>query len=524
MHATLALALVLVATSALTTLAVLLIGGALRRARPRATMTPAQGGNAAFLFDGQTLVDTNQRGAALLETLRHTDGDGASDWLRLTRHLATGFPGLGAALAELPLARRTRLPSSEVGGTELELDWLDGALRLVLVDTRAEDGAVLIDRLSLRALQDELAQLRQITESAPLMAWREGERGQVVWANNAYLTRIADTGDCDTLSWPLPALFPRGDVGPTQRIGLSLGGAGRQAWFDVIRLPQPGGVLAYALPADEAHQAERAKRDFIQTLTKTFATLPIGLAVFDRTRRLQVFNPALTDLTGLEPEFLLSRPGIEGFLNRMRDKRVLPEPRDYRSWTRRLLDIESTGPAGGFEETWSLGNGQTFRVTVSPHPDGALAFLIEDITSETHLARHVREELETSQMVLNQIDAAIAVFATNGELLLTNTAFTRLWPLAAEDRLTAVTLPEAVETWRQAGGEPGVWARVAALARPGQGDGQPLRATMQLPDGEALRVDARRTPTGALMVAFGGGALPLISPAQARSPALRASA
>ncbi|MFN4099552.1 MAG: PAS-domain containing protein [Pararhodobacter sp.] len=514
MQTSLAFALVLVLTSALTVVAILLIAGAFRGARPRSESPMTLSGDAAFLFDGQALIDTNTRGAVLLDSLHRTEGDDRGDWARLTRFLALDFPDFSAALGELPLTRRARLVAAEDRRTELALDWLDGALRLTLIDTQADDAAVLMDRLSLRALQDELSLLRQITESAPLPMWREGEQGQVIWANGAYLKRVAEAGGSDSMTWPLPVLFPRADAGPPRRIALAAGGSARQAWFDVIRQRDSAGTLAYALPADEAHQAERTKRDFIQTLTKTFATLPTGLAIFDRTRRLQVFNPALTDLTGLEPEFLLSRPGIEGFLNRMRDKRVLPEPRDYRSWSKRLLEIETATPRGEFEETWSLPTGQTFRVSASPHPDGALAFLIEDITSETHLARHVRAEAEVSQSVLNQLDEAIAVFAPNGELVLTNTAFSRLWAFEGEEALIAVTLPEALETWREVGEDGGFWSRVAALARPGQSDGQsdrqhdrlndrqPLRGTMCLADGETLTIGARRTSTGALMISF----------------------
>jgi len=340
-----------------------------------------------------------------------------------------------------------------------------------------------------------------LIDTAPFMLWREGPKGQVTWANSAYLQRVSAASDL--MTWPLPSLFPSIEGGASQRICLSdPSNQTRQNWFDVSHVPDEEGRLAFALPADEAQQAERTKRDFIQTLTKTFATLPTGLAVFDRARRLQMFNPALTDLTGLETEFLLSRPGLEGFLNRMRDKRILPEPRDYRSWARRLLDIETAAPLGEFEETWTLPSGQTFRVSTNPHPDGALAFLIEDITSETHLTRNIRAEMETSQSVLNQIDAAIAVFSTNGQLVLTNSAFSRLWTLEGEETLNAVTLPEAIENWREASDSPSLWSDINALVQHRGGPATPVSGDMILADGERLLVDARRTTTGALMISF----------------------
>lgn len=497
MHATFALALVLVTTSALTVLASLLLVEAITRRRNRTEAPSLPGGDAAFLFDDQVLIDANPRGRALLDSLSGQDASGG-DWMPLARFLAREFPGFGKALTDLPLIRQARLTAPDERGTELALDWLGGTLRLTLIDTLAEDAAVLLDRLSWRAMQEELTLLRRITETAPLLSWREDAEGRITWANEGYLKQLTRAGTVDTLSWPLPPLFDaRGD----RRQALT-GIGNRQNWFDLSRVEAGETTLIYAAPADEAYQAERTKREFVQTLTKTFATLPIGLAVFDRTRRLQMFNPALTDLTGLEPEFLLSKPGIEGFLNRMRDKHVLPEPRDYRAWARRLLDIETSAPAGDFEETWSLPDGQTFRVSANPHPDGALAFLIEDITSETHFNRNIRAELETTQSVLNQMPEAIAVFAPNGDLVLTNSAFSRLWTLEGEESLGGVTLAQALAGWRATGGEPELWNRVAQLARPGGGDGTPVRGLLSDDSGGMLRVLARRTVTGALVLGF----------------------
>ncbi|MBN8292200.1 PAS-domain containing protein [Rhodobacter sp. NTK016B] len=521
MPASLTFALVLTGTSALTVLGILLLVGALRGPRGSAIQPLGPGGDAAFLIDSGALIDVNPRGASLLDSLRHSDKGAGEDWTRLSRFLMTEFPDFQDRLDGLPVSQQARVPGRDDNGLELTLEWVAGAVRVVVIDTRAEDASVVLDRLSYRALQDELTLLREVTEQAPLLLWREDSESRITWANAAYLKCLTDARPGEALRWPMPVLFNSvNEPGSPPARATHIGA--RKSWFDISRVEHPSGTLNFAVPADAAHRAERAKHEFVQTLTKTFATLPIGLAVFDRSRRLQMFNPALTDLTGLEPEFLLSKPGIEGFLNRMRDKHVLPEPRDYRSWAKRLLDIEMSAPTGGFEETWSLSSGQTFRVSANPHPDGALAFLIEDITSETHLTRNVRAEMETSQSVLNQLDDAIAVFAPNGELLLTNTAFSELWTLDGEETLTAVTLPEALENWREAGDDPELWNKVAALTRAPRSEATAIRGLMRLPDGETLQVDARRTSTGAVMITFAPRERP--APESSRAQVLRASA
>lgn len=492
-------ATVLVLTSVMSVAAVFLLAAAFKRAPKVSYPKLDTSSDAAFLFDGTTLIDATPSASALIEAHGPADTAHNSPWDTLMRYLQGPFPSLSDSLDPTLLNEHFVLTASDDSGLQLRGERVGGALRLTVIDTLKEDSNVTLDRLSYKAMQDELGLLRRLTESAPMMLWREDATGAITWANDTYLSHCSDTG---TIGWPLPALFPKTDsTSDTERVSLPGLTPTQSAWFDVTHVKNMGDQLNYAIPADEAYEADRAKHEFIQTLTKTFSTLPIGLAVFDHLRRLHVFNPALTDLTGLEPEFLLSRPGLEGFLNRMREKYVLPEPRDYHSWSRRLLDIENAAEDSNFEETWSLPTGQTYRVSARPHPDGALAFLIEDITSETHLTRNFRAGMETSQSVLNQLETAICVFATNGELILTNAAFSQLWTLEGEESLTAVTLGEAIENWRESGNAPQLWDQIAALAKSGV-SGQSHMGEMTLTDGETLGVEARRLNTGALMISF----------------------
>jgi PAS domain-containing protein len=149
------------------------------------------------------------------------------------------------------------------------------------------------------------------------------------------------------------------------------GGAEEQGWHEAVTVDHPGGRTVFALPSDRLVRTEVSLRNFRQTLTKTFAHLPIGLAIFDRDRQLALFNPALLDLTALPADFLSSRPTLFAFLDAMRDRNMIPEPKDYRSWRRQMADLEKAAASGRYEETWILPSGQTYRVIGRPHPDGA---------------------------------------------------------------------------------------------------------------------------------------------------------
>jgi PAS domain-containing protein len=525
------LPLVLVVSSVLTVLAALLLAAAVERALAnRSDRRGTAWSPAVFLIADDTVLDANERGLALLTTLARQDpgpeaagrSGPAASWQRLWRHLAPRFPDLAARMAgEGRPSDGWRLSAGDGSGLILAAAPVGGALRLTLdrdLGLAPDEGAVRVDPLSWQALTDELEVLRRTTDAGPVPTWRQSADGRIVWANGAYLRLLAEVGQTEAMGWPLPALFPT--EGSAGRHAVTAAVTGRQVWFDLVAIDEGANLLVFALPADEAQRAERARRDFVQTLTKTFATLPIGLAVFDRTRRLQLFNPALADLTGLEPEFLASRPGLEGVLNRMRDKHVMPEPRDYRAWTRRLLDVEAVATGSGFEETWALPDGRTFRVSAAPHPDGALALLIEDVTSDIRLKRSYRAEVDVGRAALDMVDEAVAVFDAAGALLLTNAAFDQTWVLEGADTLAGVQFGEAIANWREAGGEPAFWDRVAALSSPGA-PGTEVRGLMRLADGETFIIRARRAPGGGVMIGFSGSAMRSATPSRPEPPRMR---
>lgn len=404
-----------------------------------------------FLFDDQDLVDATGPARALLEASPMA----LSDWARFLAFVAPRFDGFEATMLKLAELGRIELLSKPEEGrrTQIKLiaEEVNGLARLTLIDPEAEGRGVLVDGLSQRALEDELDLMRLTLDRAPTLIWREDETGTITWANRAYVLRSGAFSETEeAMLWPLPRLFQIDEnarhTGP-RRLRLDDGDQ-RAAWFDCHSFPMDKGALHFALPADSTVRAEKALRDFVQTLTKTFADLPIGLAIFDRSRQLQLFNPALIDLTQLGTDFLSNRPTLYAFLDRLREARMMPEPKDYRSWRLKMTELEQAAAAGFHSETWMLPSGQTYRVTGRPHPDGAVAFLFEDISSEVSLTRRFRAELEQGQEILDMMSEAVAVFQPSGELTASNAAYDRLWGVETDTSLRRTTILDAVRLWQ----------------------------------------------------------------------------
>jgi PAS domain-containing protein len=457
----------------------------------------------AFLFEDETVFNATGRAEEML----HMAPVGESDWSRLMSVLSPRFSDIEATLARLPELGQIRLNAQD-GSAELVADWKNGLARIELVDRQVTKSSIEIDRPSLGAMERELETLRATAAAAPFLVWRQRADGTITWANSAYL-KLSQSGfdDARAPTWPPPRLFTlensgaAGPATPPLRVTTHIACEAERRWFECFEVPLAEDSLFTAVAADKVVKAEVVLRDFVQTLTKTFAHLTIGLAIFDKQRRLTLFNPALGDLTGLPVEFLASRPTLHAVLDRLREKKMAPEPKDYKSWRRQLEDLEAAAQNGTHEETWSLANGCTYRVVGRPHPDGAVAFLFEDISAEIALTRRFRAELENGQAVLDSMPEAIAVFSPGGALTLSNAAYSKLWDVGPSTILGNFGISDAARTWAEKCSPTPVWgdARefVSALA-----DGAEWAATVQLRDGRALACRFKRISGGATLAGF----------------------
>jgi PAS domain-containing protein len=494
-----AFGMVLSATFVVLASLALLSGWQSRRQVQPASLFSPDAPATVFLFHGERLLDATPDARVLL-----SDGDESRAWSRLLARLGPMFPGLGPVLDSLPRAGQIMIASAPevVPPVMLRGEHLTGLTRLTLIDSAAEQRQGVADSAAVVALQQEVQAQRAVLARAPVLMWREAAGGEVIWANHAYLIRAVELlPGGEDLSWPLPRLFDdvRDATGRSTRIKLQMQGGAE--WFDLIRVPLGDDVLCYALAANTAVQAETALREFMQTLTKTFADLPIGLAIFDRARVLQLFNPALADLTALAPDFLISRPTLSAVLDAMRAKAMIPEPKDYRSWRKQLTRLEEEASMGLFEETWSLPGGQTYRVIGRPHPNGALAFMFEDISHEMTRTRRYRADLELGQSVIDAVDEAVAVFSQGGQLVMSNTTYAQLWNHDPAVLLSDAGIGTLCAWWRDHSAPTLLWDDATDFVTL-LGDRTAWEGEVRLLDGRLVSCRFRPLTGGATLITF----------------------
>jgi len=455
-----------------------------------------------FIFRDHDLIDCSDPARALLKTLAPPGKakDPRSELVVLLQFLALRFPDVQSRLAELAQSGPWEMPSHTGDGLVLAARFHKGLTQLRLTDTLDEGALLAIDRLSHDAQQKELQTLRAVVRNLPTLIWQSDAHGNILWANTAYIQALQGFEQPDlALAWPLPDLFAQAETLPENRLAFEQ--QGKTYWFSHSQIDEGPHVTHFATPIDAAVQSEAARRETIQTLSRTFACLPIGLALFDADRRLQVFNPALVDLTGLEPLFLAARPSFEQVLYAMRENRMLPEPKNFNSWRADILDMEKASENGSYAEEWCLEGGRTYLVTGRPQPNGAIALFLQDITSEATLARSFRAEIETAHKVLDQLQQGIVVFSLGGQALLANAHYVQLWETDPCADLADKGLPQALRHWSDNSAPTPFWAQLADFLTT-RTDRDAVTGTITLRNGTNLSVTGSWLSGGNIMLSF----------------------
>lgn len=423
-------------------------------------------GTITFLFEDDVLLDATPRARNLLTC----DLEHSSDWDKFLILLSGRFPHLRSQLSDLAIIGTKSISPEDGQPGWLKAEYWKGLARLTLVQDQ-DDPAETIDTLTAQAMEHELQTLRSIGEDSPQLIWKRDAEGVLIWANRAYIELSEQKNPIETdgiRPWPPCDIFPdvatpagAAPIIDMQRIDLL-----EQAtpiWYEVTSIKRGHNTIHFAVDASAVVTARDAQRNFVQTLTKTFAQLSVGLAIFDADRRLVLFNPAIVDLTTLPPDFLIGRPTLFSFLDRLRDRQMIPEPKNYSNWRESMLELETAAVEGSYHEAWQLPNGQTFRVSGKPHPDGAIAFLIEDISDEISLTRKFRSQIDTGTAVLDNLSAAVAVFSSSGSLILANKAYHNLWGGHGEGSLASYDLCDELERWQNFSSPNAVWVKLNEL-------------------------------------------------------------
>lgn len=278
-----------------------------------------------------------------------------------------------------------------------------------------------------------------IVDNAPFPIWGMDDNDSVTYKNASYFEGLSDLSD----SSPMPFETPEGTK-----------------WFTASTFKVAENTITFALPVDTLVETEQSLKRFMETLSTTFAHLPIGIAIFDCDKSLALFNPSLCDLLKVDPAWLARRPTLSTFLEKLRDNKNLPEHKNFLEWRRLLISMERVSREKHYNDQWHLPSGQILNVSGQAHEKGAITFLFHDITPQIDAERNFNSSIALNQAILDNINDTIFVLDSAGKIVFANAAFDKMFCICSTETLENNTISKISKSAPKGVFTDGFWDRL----------------------------------------------------------------
>jgi signal transduction histidine kinase len=355
--------------------------------------------------------------------------------------------------------------------------------------------------------------VRAMFEAVPVPVWRRDRNLALVDCNAAYAAALDTTRQ--TALAEGRELLPESSRGKALELARAAAAGetrteahhvvigGSRHLIEITETPDcKGGTIGFAIDRTDREVAEIELQRHMNAHGQVLENIHAAVAIYGPDKRLRFCNAAFANLWGIETDWLATGPSLDELLERLRERRRIPEFADFRAFKRQQLAM-FTSLIEPQQELLHLPDDRTLSLAVSPHPLGGLVFVYEDVTDRLALERSYNTLIEVQRESLDNLFESIAVIGSDGRLKLHNPAYRKIWGLSEADLAGEPHIGEIVEKTRGfydangLGGEnwPALKARIIARISGGalagdlldRADGTVLQvATVPLPDGNVL--------------------------------------
>jgi signal transduction histidine kinase len=320
-------------------------------------------------------------------------------------------------------------------------------LREALVAFTVFDRAATIAQKS----RQEAANLREMLDAVPMPVWRCGPDLALVDCNRAYADALDTTAEL--------ALAQGRELASGARLGerrhVVIGGSRRL--FEIGEMTcGTGGAIGFAVDRTDLETAEAELWRHINAHAEVLEGVGTSIAIYGPDKRLRFSNTAFASMWGLAEDWLAAEPSFGEVLERLRERRRLPEVADFRAFKCERLRM-FTSLIEPQQELMHLPDGRTLLLSISPHPFGGLTFVHEDVTDRLALERSCNTLTQVRRATLDHLFEGIAVYGSDGRLKLHNPAYLAIWALSDDDVAGEPHIGEIVEKTRAFLDDGGDW-------------------------------------------------------------------
>lgn len=297
----------------------------------------------------------------------------------------------------------------------------------------------------------DTAVLRALLHAADMPIWMRDDVGRLTWVNKAYANAVDAPNADSAVSQDLELLDSDARAGiikaqqsesvTTGRMSATM--AGQRRSLKVVDVRADRGSAGIATDVTAVVEAENNLKSMLAFHARTLDQLATPIAVFGTDQRLQFFNSAYQKLWDMDISFLEGNPLESEILDRLRSRRLLQEQSDFGSWRRTFLEhYKSMEPVSDW---WYLPDGRSLHVMTTPHPQGGITQIFENVTEELDLRSRLKRVSQVQGETLDHLSEGVAVFASDGRLQLSNPAFGAIWNMGEDATKTGRHISEIVE-------------------------------------------------------------------------------
>ena len=295
-----------------------------------------------------------------------------------------------------------------------------------------------------------LETMQALFDSAPIPVWLRDREGKLTWINTAYAKAVDARSVDSALNHQMEFLAAQDRRTIAARLAeqpmvserLTTVVEADRRNFSVVEASGPLGSAGLAIDVTETEQVRMELRQTIDSQSETLDQLTTAVARFDEKTRLTYYNAAFQRLFDLTNAYLETEPDHLSLLDKLRTDGILPTERLVRSEMQEsdLAAYRATEPT---HTLWHLSDARTLRVIATPQPRGGATWIFEDITEKLELESQIKATVQLQRETIDYLSEAVAVFASDGRLRLSNPSFADLFGfdddmLAARPRVHAL--------------------------------------------------------------------------------------
>lgn len=265
------------------------------------------------------------------------------------------------------------------------------------------------------------------------------------------------------------------------------------------------GEERYTIGFMQSVQGEETFRQRLDSYLKAqyqvLGSLASGIAIFDVNGYLQFFNKAFAGIWRLDEDWLSRHPSLAGILDKLREKRLLPEEAHFLQYKHNELQLFQT-VTEPTENILHLPDGKILKRLMSPYPLGGMVMTFEDVTDRISLECSFNEQIEIQKSIINHLPEAMIVFNAAGRLRLYNTAYAVLFEPNSDFMASEPLILDVLESQRNLLAQSDdVWMllkqKILAVMESREGE-----LTIQLPDKSLLTLQAAGLPDGGMLLRY----------------------